>query len=122
LPKTEIFSISAATLRASRRHKYRRARLIELPAAGHARREETLEWLLPEVDQRVFSVDFEGQGRVRGKKIERLISMTNFAQPECCAGSLAGRMQASGISDALRRAGIQEGDGIHREGRTGLDG
>jgi GTP-binding protein len=63
----------------------------------------------------VFSVEPEGQGwRVRGRKIERLISMSNFAQPEALR-RIERVLQASGISNALRAAGVQEGDPVYIE-------
>jgi len=70
---------------------------------------------VPEVDERLFSVEPEGAGwRVRGKKIERLISMTNFAQSESLM-RIQRVMHASGISNALITAGIQEGDIVYIE-------
>ena len=93
-------------------------RLLEIPAPSRAPREETLAWPMPVVDDRVFSVEPEGQGwRVRGRKIERLISMTNFAQPEALR-RIERVLQASGISNALRAAG--ECLGNHRLGACQL--
>jgi GTPase len=116
LPKSEIYTISAATregVDALMQHVA--ARLAELPGPSREQREETLTWPLPEVDDQVFTIEPEGQGwRVRGKKIERLISMTNFAQPEALR-RIERVLQASGISDALRRAGVQEGDPVYIE-------
>src|SRR5262249_62011554 len=91
------------------------ARLAELPAANRDRREETLTWPLPIVDEQVFSIEPEGAGwRVRGGKIERLVSMTNFAQPEALR-RIERVLEASGIGDALRAAGVQEGDPVYIE-------
>jgi GTP-binding protein len=112
----EIFAISAATregVDALMQHVA--ARLAEQPAPSRDRREETLEWPLPVVDERAFTIEREGEGwRVRGKKIERLISMTNFAQHESLR-RIERVLQASGISDAMRRAGVQEGDVVFIE-------
>jgi GTP-binding protein len=91
------------------------ARLLELPGPDRAPREEQLTWPVPEVDERLFSVEPEGEGwRVRGKKIERLISMTNFAQSESLM-RIQRVLQASGISNALLAAGVQEGDTVYIE-------
>jgi GTPase len=111
LPAEDIFTISAATREGVDALMGRvAARLAEIPAPSRAPREEMLAWPMPVVDDRVFSVEPEGQGwRVRGRKIERLISMTNFAQSESLR-RIERVMQASGISNALRAAGVQEGD------------
>jgi GTP-binding protein len=116
LPAADVFAISAATREGVDALMARvAARLAETPAPSRAPREETLEWPIPLVDDRVFSVEPEGQGwRVRGRKIERLISMTNFAQPEALR-RIERVLQASGISNALRAAGVQEGDPVYIE-------
>jgi GTP-binding protein len=63
----------------------------------------------------MFTIEREGEGwRVRGKKIERLISMTNFAQSEALY-RIQRVLYASGISDALEKAGVQEGDPVYIE-------
>jgi GTP-binding protein len=112
----DVFAISAATREGvDALIAHVAARLAELPGPSGAAREETLAWPVPIVDDRVFSVEPEGQGwRVRGRKIERLISMTNFAQPEALR-RIERVLQASGISDALRAAGVQEGDAVYIE-------
>ena len=90
-------------------------RLLELPGPTRETRDEQLTWPVPEVDERLFSVEPEGAGwRVRGKKIERLISMTNFAQSESLM-RIQRVLQASGISNALITAGVQEGDTVYIE-------
>ena len=53
-------------------------------------------------------------GVVRGKRIERLISMTNFAQQDSLM-RVQRVMEASGINTALRAAGVQEGDLVYIE-------
>jgi len=116
LPEDEIFAISAATragVDALIQHVA--ARLATMPAPDRAPREEELVWPVPEVDERLFSVEPEGEGwRVRGKRIERLISMTNFAQSEALM-RIQRVLAASGISDALIKAGVQEGDRVYIE-------
>jgi GTP-binding protein len=116
LPAVDVFAISAATREGVDALMGRvAARLAEIPAPSRAPREETLTWPTPVVDDRVFSVEPEGLGwRVRGRKIERLISMTNFAQPEALR-RIERVLQASGISNALRAAGVQEGDPVYIE-------
>ncbi len=75
--------------------------------------EPPLSWPVPEVDPDRFTVETEANGwRVRGRKIERLIAMTNFAQPESL-DRVQRVLAASGISAALLEAGVQEGDTVH---------
>jgi GTP-binding protein len=112
----EVFLISGATregVDALLQHVA--ARLKELPAPQRARRDETLTWPVPEVDPNRFTIEPEGDGfRVRGKKIERLIAMTNFAQPEALM-RIQRVLEASGISQALLDAGVKEGDTVYIE-------
>ena len=91
------------------------ARLAAIPAPDRSTRDEELTWPVPIVDERAFSVEREGEGwRVRGKRIERLISMTNFAQSEALM-RIQRVLEASGISAALLKAGVQEGDPVFIE-------
>ncbi|MDQ2997339.1 MAG: GTPase ObgE [Chloroflexota bacterium] len=116
LPSAEVFEISAATragVDALMQHVA--VRLLDIPGPNRETRDEQLTWPVPEVDERLFTVEPEGKGwRVRGKKIERLISMTNFAQSESLI-RIQRVMHASGISNALIAAGIQEGDIVYIE-------
>jgi GTP-binding protein len=116
LPPADVFVISAATRAGvAQLTQELAARLAAMPAPDRTPRDELLTWPLPEVDERLFSIEPEGQGwRVRGKKIERLISMTNFAQSEALM-RIQRVLQASGISDALLAAGVQEGDPVYIE-------
>jgi GTP-binding protein len=116
LPASQVFAISAATRAGvDELVQAAAAQLVAMPAPDRTPRDETLTWPLPEVDERLFSVEPEGAGwRVRGKKIERLISMTNFAQPEALM-RIQRVLQASGISNALLVAGVQEGDPVYIE-------
>jgi len=116
LPASEVFEISAATRAGvDVLMQHVAVRLLDIPGPNRETREEELTWPVPEVDERLFTVEPEGKGwRVRGKKIERLISMTNFAQSESLI-RIQRVMQASGISNALITAGVQEGDIVHIE-------
>jgi GTP-binding protein len=51
---------------------------------------------------------------VRGERIERLVSMLNFAQQESL-DRLQRVLERTGISQALRDAGIEEGDPVRIE-------
>jgi len=116
LPASEIIAISAATREGVDTLLHHvAARLADLPAPERTPREETLAWPVPVVDDRMFTIEPQGAGwRVRGKKIERLISMTNFAQPEALR-RIERVLDASGISAALRNAGVEEGDPVYIE-------
>lgn len=119
LPPEEVFEISAATRAGvDALIQHLAARLVGMPAPSRAPRDETLTWPVPEVDPNLFTIEPEGRGwRVRGKKIERLVSMTNFAQPESLM-RLERVMQASGINQALIDAGVQEDDPVYIEKAT----
>ncbi len=116
LPDHEIFDISAATREGvDSLVEHLAAMLSEMPATRLERRDETLDWPVPVVDPHVFTVEPERNGwRVRGKRIERLISMTNFAQSESLM-RVQRVMEAAGINSALRTAGVAEGDTIYIE-------
>ncbi|MBK9710051.1 MAG: GTPase ObgE [Kouleothrix sp.] len=114
--ETELFVISAATRAGvDALIQHLAAQLAAMPARDRRVRDEELIWPVPEVDERLFMVEPEGKGwRVRGKKIERLISMTNFAQSEALM-RIQRVLEASGISAALLEAGVQEGDPVYIE-------
>jgi GTP-binding protein len=78
-------------------------------------RDELLEWPLPDADEYRFTVTPEGNGfRVRGRRIERLVSMTNFAQSESLA-RLQRVLEATGISAELLKRGIEIGQPVYIE-------
>jgi GTP-binding protein len=119
LPEPEVFAISAATREGvDALIQYVAARLAAMPLPERPARaadDESLTWPVPEVDERLFTIEPEGEGyRVRGKRIERLISMTNFAQSEALM-RIQRVLEASGISRALLDAGVQEGDPVYIE-------
>jgi len=118
VPPERVFPISAASREGVRPLVEYVARwLSELnpPAPKTEPEEETLNWPLPVADENAFSISREGTGwRVRGKKIERLIAMTNFSQPEAL-DRIQRVMAASGVSAALERAGVEEGDTVFIE-------
>ncbi|NTW97624.1 MAG: GTPase ObgE, partial [Oscillochloris sp.] len=89
--------------------------LRELPAAPRPpvnEEQPDLEWGVPVVDPNIYEIEREGaRWRVRGVKIERLVAMTNFDQPEA-VDRVQRVLDASKISDALLKAGLQEGDTV----------
>jgi GTPase len=117
LPPDDVFVVSAATTVGVAALLGRAAAVLqELGPVGTADADaELLTWPVPEVDPNAFAVEREFDAwRVRGKKIERLVSMTNFAQAESL-DRLERVLKASGISAALEQAGVQEGDRVRIE-------
>ncbi|GAB4209201.1 MAG: GTPase ObgE [Roseiflexaceae bacterium] len=111
-----LFEISAATREGvDPLMQHVAARLAELPAPSREAREETLAWPVIETDPNLFTIEREEDAwRVRGRKIERLISMTNFAQADSLM-RIQRVLAASGITNALIAAGVQEGDVVRIE-------
>jgi GTPase len=113
----DLFVIAAATHEGIGALIERTAALLrELPPAFPAFEGELPEaWPVPEVDPNLFSVEREFDGwRVRGKRIERLVSMTNFSQAESL-DRLQRVLVAAGISAKLEAAGVREGDKVYIE-------
>jgi GTP-binding protein len=115
---SRIFPISAVTGEGVRALlEYVAALLRELPnslsAVPHS--DEVLTWPVPARDPDAFTIDREEDSfRVRGERIEKLVSMLNFAQEESL-DRLQRVLDRSGISEALRKAGIQAGDTVRIE-------
>lgn len=116
--KSDLFLISAATGEGIQPLLRRVAELLREmpnPFANVQRSEQVLTWEVPEVDPDLFMIEREeGAYRVRGKKIETLVSMLNFAQPESL-DRLQRVLEATGITQALIDAGVQEGDVVRIE-------
>jgi GTP-binding protein len=121
--KQMIFAISAATgegvppllqhVAALLREMPDPIREAQLNAAGQPG--EVLTWPIRAADPNAFTITPEDGGfRVRGQKIEQLVSMLNFAQEESL-DRLQRVLDRSGISQALRDAGIEEGDRVFIE-------
>jgi GTP-binding protein len=108
----EAYAISAATgqgvqelLRAVAE------RLGTLPIAEQIAEEE-LPVIRPAEDEQAFEVGREGHAfRIRGKKVERVVAMTNFDQDEAIL-RLHRVFKAMGVTEALERAGVREGDKV----------
>jgi len=109
----EAYAISAATgegVRALLRAAVRR--LIELPRETPIIQEDELPVIRPAEDENAFSIAREERAwRVRGKKVERLVAMTNFDQEEAIV-RLHRIFKGMGVTDALTRAGVREGDRV----------
>ena len=118
LDKETLFPISAATGEGVQPLLQRVAALLREqpnPLANRPRSSEELHWPIPVRDPNAFTVTREGAAfRVRGARIEQLVSMLNFAQQES-VDRLQRVLERSGISQALRNAGVQEGDPVRIE-------
>jgi len=108
--KIPAFAISAATgegvkelLRAAAQ------KLAEMPPEVKAIVEE-LPVIRPKEDEEAFEVKREGHAfRVRGVKVQRVTAMTNFDQEESVL-RLHRIFKSMGITEALERAGVKNGD------------
>ena len=111
--KIEAYAISAATGQGVRELLRAAAkRLGELPREPPTPIEEELPVIRPAEDENAFTVSREGHAfRVRGKKVERVVAMTNFDQEEAIL-RLHRVFKALGVTDALERAGVREGDKV----------
>jgi GTP-binding protein len=115
VPRSDVFPIAAATREGIESLMIRIAdELRRMPTPQRAPvddAEPVLSWPVPEVDPNYFTVDQEEEGtwRVRGVKIERLAAMTNIKQDEAL-DRIDRVLDASGISEALVKAGVQDGD------------
>lgn len=116
LPPELVFTISAATRDGvAPMMQYVAALISQTPRISREQSDEVLEWPLPQIDDRMFAVEHVDNGyRVTGRRIERLISMTNFAQSESLM-RIQRVLEASGISRALVDAGVKEGDTVFIE-------
>jgi GTP-binding protein len=118
VPASNIFTISAATREGTSALVNRVAALLKELAPPKSRiavEEEELTWPLPVVDENAYTIEREGEHyRVRGKKIERLIAMTNFTQ-EAALDRIQRVLAATGISAALTAAGVRDGDTVFIE-------
>ncbi|MCA0353934.1 MAG: GTPase ObgE [Chloroflexi bacterium] len=78
--------------------------------------EEILTFRFSNIDPNDFWLETEEDGvlRVHGEKIERLVSMTNFAQSESL-DRLQRVLEAMGVSAALFAAGVRHGDPVRIE-------
>ena len=75
--------------------------------------EEEMAVIRPEPDEESFSIYWvqDGVWRVRGQKIERIASQTYF-EFDATAMRFQRILDRMGISEALREAGVQEGDTV----------
>jgi GTP-binding protein len=74
--------------------------------------EEELPVIRPAEDENSLEISRDGEAyRVKGKKVERVVVMTNFDQEEAIL-RLHRIFQAMGVAAALQKAGVSEGDKV----------
>lgn len=90
-----------------------RQMLQELPPPPAYEPEDELPIIKPEEDEERFRIfrRSDGSWRVRGKKIERIAAMTYF-EFDATAMRFQRILDEMGISEALREAGVEEGDTV----------
>ncbi|CAG0961000.1 GTPase Obg [Anaerolineae bacterium] len=117
----DAFAISAATGQGVRELLRAVAdRLDETPREIPPIESEELPIIRPAQDEDAFTVEREGHAwRVRGVKVERVVVMTNFDQQEGIL-RLHRVFQALGVTAALEKAGVREGDKV-RIGESELE-
>lgn len=116
LPELQVFPISAATGEGVRDLVRAAVNTLEAqPPEEKIESPETMPVFRPAPNEDAFTVEREGAEddaqifRVRGVKAERVAQMTNWDQDEGVQRTHR-VFQALGINDALRGAGVQEGD------------
>ena len=108
-----VLAISAVTGENVQKLLYKVKEMLEtLPPEEEPEEAEVIE-IRPEVDEKAFTIERvdEHTWRVRGIAIERAAKMTNWDYYEA-AMRFQRIMKALGITDALREAGVQEGDTV----------
>lgn len=110
----EALAISAATGEGVRQVLYRAAQLLQEAVAAEPELEEEMPVYRPEDDPRAFTIEREDDGgyRVRGKSIERAAEMTYWEYDDSIR-RFHNILKALGIDDALRKAGVSEGDNVY---------
>ena len=107
----QSFAISAATGQGVRDLlRVARTLLDETPEEKYEEDESELPVIRPAEDENAFEISREGKAfRLRGKKIERVVVMTNFDQEEAVL-RLHRVFKSMGVTEALEKAGVREGD------------
>ncbi|GAC1643001.1 MAG: GTPase ObgE [Herpetosiphon sp.] len=115
LPEQDVFPVSAATGEGVPQLLRRVAELLRAipkPIEAEPSTDEVLTWPLEQPNPEAWTIETMAEGfRVRGQRIEQLVSMLNFAQEESL-DRLQRVLDKTGIADALRDAGVEEGDRV----------
>lgn len=108
----EFCAIAAATGQNVRPMLYKVWQMLQdLPPVIFTPDEQPI--IRPEMDEDDFTIERESGGwRVHGIRIERIAAMTYF-EFEATARRFQSILEDMGISDALRKAGVQDGDTVY---------
>jgi GTP-binding protein len=118
--KIETYAISAVTGQGVRDLLRAAVKQLDQVAPEPVIAFEELPIIRPREDEEAFEVLREQHAfRLRGKKVERVVAMTNFDQEEAIQ-RLHRIFQAMGVTQALQNAGIREGD-VVRIGQVELE-
>lgn len=106
----EVFAISAATGQGVHELLRGAAKSLVRSIPEPLQMEEPLAVIRPPEDENAFRISREGSAfRLHGRKVERVVAMTNFDQEEAIT-RLHRIFKAMGVTDALERQGIRPGD------------
>ena len=102
----ELVNATAVRLREMQRDEAERQKLLaaEVPATGVV--------LRPEPEDAFAVEEVEDGFRVKGKRIERMVAMTNTDSPESMQ-RMERQLRKLGITEALEHAGVMPGDHVH---------
>ena len=102
----ELVNTTAARLREMQRDEAEQKKLhaVEVPATGVV--------LRPEPEDAFTVEEAEDGFRVKGRRIERMVSMTNTDSPESME-RMERQLRKLGITEALEQAGVMPGDHVH---------
>lgn len=107
-----FMAISAVTGEGVQAMLYRVKKMLD-EAPEPAPRQEEMVVIVPEVDESAFTIERENGGwRVRGKRIERIASMTYF-EFDATLNRFQQILERMGITHALEEAGVQVGDIVY---------
>ncbi len=108
-----VINISAVTGENVEALLYRVQEMLDAAPASEAEPLEELPEIAPEPDEKEFHIYLESEGvwRVEGVAIERIAQMTNWDYYEA-AMRFQRILRAMGITEALKAAGVAEGDTV----------
>lgn len=108
-----VIAISAVTRENVQQLLYQVQEMLDALPSPYVEPEEELPEITPDEDERIFHIEQidDGEWLVEGVAIERAARMTNWEYYEA-AMRFQRILRAMGIADALRDAGIAEGDTV----------
>ena len=109
----EFWAISAVTGKNVREMIYQVKQMLDESPEPQPITPDEMVIIRPEPDETVFTIETEPDGwRVQGKRIERIAAMT-YWEFEATTRRFQQILDSTGISKALREAGVQAGDTVY---------